>query len=134
MKAILIAKEYWMNSQLSVAKYTGGVTVTDKDGTHRRYVVVNSKGSTDWTHLDASEPADLIDADFIEYYKKLGRDKMIVLLDFNKLLSHSSLKDLLNREVEKLKAEKQAKAKKLKAERKAREERAKAQYLPLDFV
>lgn len=123
MKAILIAKEYWMNSQLSVAKYSGGVTVTDKDGKHRMYVVVNSKGGTDWVHLDASEPADLIDADFIEHYKKLGRDKMIVLLDSNKTLSRSSLKGLLKQEVEKLKAEKKAKTEKLKD-----------QYPPLDFV
>ncbi len=128
MKAILIAKEYWMNSQLSVAKYSGGVTVTDKDGKHRMYVVVNSKGSTDWTHLDASEPADLIDTDFIEYYKKLGRDKMIVLLDSNKVLSRSSLKELLKQEVEKLKGERKAKTEKAKTEK------AKDLYPPLDFV
>ena len=29
-KAILLTKESWMNSQLSVAKYSGGVQVTVK--------------------------------------------------------------------------------------------------------
>lgn len=43
-KAILLTKESWMNSQLSVAKYSGGVQVTGEGGKKRTLLIVNKEG------------------------------------------------------------------------------------------
>ena len=61
-KVILLTKESWMNSQLSVAKYSGGVQVVGEGGKKRTFFVVNKEGK-DLTQagIPEGEPADLVD-------------------------------------------------------------------------
>ena len=85
-----------MNSQLSVAKYSGGVQIVDEGGKKRTFFVVNKEGK-DLTQAGISEgePADLVDKAFIPLYKKLGRDLFIGIVQANPLASRKELKDIL---------------------------------------
>ena len=120
-KAILFTKESWMNSQLSVAKYTGGVQVVGEGGKNRTFFVVNKEGK-DLTQAGISEgePADLVDKEFIPLYKKLGRTLFIEIVQANPLASRKELKDILTKQAE-------VKALGEKAEKEAREKREKRQ-------
>lgn len=60
MNAILMPAEFWMNSQLSVAKYFGGIKINGV-----QYVVVGT---------------DLLREDWVPVYKKLGRERTIGLI------------------------------------------------------
>ncbi len=69
MKTILFTKESWLRSQLSVAKYSGGVQIADEDGKNRTFLIVNKEGKDlNQVSIPASEPADLIDKEFIPLY------------------------------------------------------------------
>ena len=57
---ILMTKESWLNSQLSIARYYGGIKINGKE-----YVV---------------EDTDLILKSWLPVYKTLGRDKTIGLI------------------------------------------------------
>ena len=120
-KAILFTKESWMNTQLSVAKYSGGVQIVDEGGKKRTFFVVNKDGK-DLTQADISEgePADLVDKEFIPLYKKLGRTLFIGIVQANPLASRKELKDILT-ESAKVKAWGE------KAEKEAREKKEKRQ-------
>lgn len=120
-KAILFTKESWMNSQLSVAKYTGGVQVVGEGGKNRTFFVVNKDGK-DLTQsgISAGEPADLVDKEFIHLYKKLGRTLFIEIVQANPLASRKELKDILTEQAK-------AKACGEKADKEAREAKLKAQ-------
>ena len=120
-KAILFTKESWMNSQLSVAKYTGGVQVVGEGGKNRTFFVVNKDGK-DLTQagIFEGEPADLVDKEFIPLYKKLGRTLFICIVQANPLASRKELKDILTQQAE-------AKACGEKAEKEARAEKEKRQ-------
>ena len=120
-KAILFTKESWMNSQLSVAKYTGGVQVVGEGGKNRTFFVVNKEGK-DLTQAGISEgePADLVDKEFIPLYKKLGRTLFIEIVQANPLASRKELKDILTKQAE-------VKALGEKAEKEAREKKEKRQ-------
>lgn len=60
MNAILMPAEFWMNSQLSVARHYGGIKI---DGV--QYVVVGT---------------DLLRKDWVPVYNKLGRERTIGLI------------------------------------------------------
>lgn len=62
---ILMTKEYWLDSQFSIARFTGGIKLNGVE-----YWVVG-------------EERDLIDSDFEKYYTKLGRDEFIRILEHN---------------------------------------------------
>lgn len=100
-KAILLTKESWMNSQLSVAKYSGGVQVTGEGGKERTLFIVNKEGK-DLFHvgIPSGEPADLVDKEFIPLYKKLGRDLFISIINANPLISRKDLKERLTQAAE----------------------------------
>lgn len=66
MNAILITKEVWINSQFSIARFYGGIKTNGA-----RYIVMGSK-------------QDLVDDGFAKYYKKLGRDRFIQVLEQNR--------------------------------------------------
>lgn len=106
--AILMEESYWRNSHLSVAKYYGGVSI-NVTGKTREYLVVNKEGITLQELSDPSskhyvgdenmaipsgEPVDLIDKEFIKYYKMLGRDKFISILKEHNLSSIPELKKI----------------------------------------
>ena len=120
-KAILLTKESWMNSQLSVAKYSGGIHLTCDGGKKRTFLIVNKEGKElNQVSIPAGEPADLVDKEFIPLYKKLGRTLFIGIVQANPLASRKELKDILT-ESAKVKAWGE------KAEKKARKEKEKRQ-------
>ena len=121
MKTILFTKESWLRSQLSVAKYSGGVQIADDDGKKRTFLIVNKEGKDlNQVSIPASEPADLIDKEFIPLYKKLGRTLFIGIVQANPLASRKELKDILTETAE-------VKAWGEKAEKEAREKKEKRQ-------
>ena len=123
MKTILFTKESWLRSQLSVAKYSGGVQIEDEDGKKRTFLIVNKEGKDlNKVSIPASEPADLIDKEFIPLYKKLGRNLFIGIVQANHLASRKELKDILTESAE-------VKAWGEKAEKEAREQKEKRQAL-----
>ena len=121
IKVVLFAKESWMNSQLSIAKYSGGVQVVGEGGKKRTFFIVNKEGK-DLTQAGISEgePADLVDKEFIPLYKKLGRTLFIGIVQANPLASRKELKDILTESAE-------VKAWGEKAEKEAREKKEKRQ-------
>ena len=120
-KVVLLTKESWMNSQLSVAKYSGGVQVDIEGGKKRTFFIVNKEGK-DLTQagIPEGEPADLVDKEFIPLYKKLGRTLFIGIVQANPLASRKELKNILTEQAE-------VKAWGEKAEKKARKEKEKRQ-------
>lgn len=92
-----MTEEYWANSQFSVARYTGGLSIGKKS-----YYIVNKEGATIFelsdpdspyyvgdgvkTAIEPGEPADLVLEEWIPYYKKLGRDKIIECVKKNMTL------------------------------------------------
>ena len=118
---ILFTRDSWMNSQLSVAKYSGGVQVVGEGGKKRTFFIVNKEGK-DLTQagIPECEPADLVDKEFIPLYKKLGRTLFIGIVQANPLASRKELKDILTETAE-------VKAWGEKAEKEAREKKEKRQ-------
>lgn len=95
-KTILLTKESWMNSQLSVAKYSGGVQVIGEGGKKRTLLIVNKEGKDLFQlGIPLGDPADLVDKEFIPLYKKLGRDLFIAIVNANPLVSRGELKNIL---------------------------------------
>lgn len=92
-ETIIYPQEYWMNSQLSVARFYGGCKIKGKD-----YVIVNKDGVSMRELADkaklgdvlipAGEPADLILQEWQPIYKALGRDKFIEYIK-----EHNDLKE-----------------------------------------
>lgn len=118
---ILLPKDFWMNSQLSVAKYSGGVHLTCEDGKKRTFLIVNKEGKDlNQVSIPAGEPADLVDKEFIPLYKKMGRTLFIGIVQANPLASRKELKDILTESAE-------VKAWGEKAEKEAREKKEKRQ-------
>jgi hypothetical protein len=91
MKApICMTEEFWANSQLSVARYTGGIEAFGHE-----YVIVNKEGIDIFAlsrmaekagrakAIESGEPADLVRKDFQVLYHKLGRDAFIQVLRDN---------------------------------------------------
>jgi hypothetical protein len=73
---IVAVKEYWQNSQMSVARHYGGIRINGAE-----FVIVNKHGKTVFeTSIDANEPADLIDERYIKLYKMYGRQAFLDLL------------------------------------------------------
>ena len=77
---IIIDKDVWLNSQLSIARYYGGINING-----RAYMVVPPLN-------------DLVRADYARAYRKLGKkklqeciDKGMHLIDINKLTKGFSL-------------------------------------------
>lgn len=84
---LIMAEEFWANSELSIAKYYGGINVNGY-----RYTVVNKEGKDLFEcsriaekegrnyAIEPGEPADLCINSLVPSYKKLGRDKIISLI------------------------------------------------------
>lgn len=94
MTTILMAKEYWANSQFSIARFYGGCTIKGKD-----YIIVNKEGVSIRKLADkakdgdvlipASEPADLILVEWQPIYRALGRDAFIEHIKTNQDLKEA---------------------------------------------
>lgn len=86
-ETIIYPEEYWMNSQLSIARYYGGISVNGK-----MYIIVNKEGKDLWEcseeaekagrdkAIEPGEPADLILKEWQPIYRALGRDKLFEFL------------------------------------------------------
>lgn len=117
IKSILLTKEAWMSSCFSVAKFSGGITVTGEGGKRKEFFVINKEGKTlIQVGIPAGDPADLVDREFIPLYKKLGREKFIEIVKDNPLLSREELKNVLCEAADKAKAAKKAEKERKKAE------------------
>lgn len=66
MSAIMMVKEFWLNSQFSIARFYGGIRINET-----RYIIMGSE-------------QDLVDDKFAKYYHKLGRDRFIQVLEQNR--------------------------------------------------
>lgn len=90
MNPILIEESYWRNSQLSVAKYYGGVHFNGQE-----YLIVNKEGITleelsnpqsenyvgkGQYAIPTGEPADLVLKTWLPVYRHFGREGIIGLL------------------------------------------------------
>ena len=73
MSAIMMAKEFWLESQFSIARFYGGIHI---NGT--RYIIMGSE-------------QDLVDNGFAKYYNKLGREKFMQILEQHKYTSKTSV-------------------------------------------
>ena len=91
MAAILMEEEYWMNTQLSIAKHCGKVRVKI-DGETIHYIIVNKEGKDIFEcsleaqkagrakAIEPGEPVDLIDRRYIPTYRMMGRDAFIQMI------------------------------------------------------
>ena len=91
MAAILMEKEYWRNSQFSIAKYYGAVNV-NIDGEKIVYFIVNKEGKDMFecskeaekagreNAIEPGEPTDLVDIRYIPAYSKMGHEAFIKML------------------------------------------------------
>lgn len=107
-----MTEDYWMNSQFSVARHYGGMQANFGEGSHL-FEIVNKNGTTlfelstpghpdyvagDGKAIPPGEPADLVDVEFIPFYKKLGRDRFIEVLQEHEWASRKALLDIFKNE------------------------------------
>lgn len=93
MSAIMMAKEFWLNSQFSIARFYGGIRINET-----RYIIMGSE-------------QDLVDDKFAKYYNKLGREKFIQILEQNNRTSHETIMRAMEDALNALKTIKQARKK-----------------------
>ena len=117
MRAVIFAKGFWLYSQLSVARYSGGIDISEPGDDKRHFLIVDEKGQPFRGDLSPENvQADLVDKEFIPLYKKLGREKFIEIVKDNPLLSREELKNVLSEAADKAKAAKKAEKERKKAE------------------
>lgn len=110
-KPICMSEEYWANSQFSIARYYGRIKV----GGHE-YMIVNKEGKDIFEcsveadkagrekAIEPGEPADLCRSDFIQYYRKLKRERFMEVLNENKFASDTELKTIFKEIIKTIKA------------------------------
>lgn len=91
MAAILMAEEYWMNTQLSIAKHYGEVKMKI-GGETINYIIVNKEGKDIFEcsleaqkagrekAIEPGEPVDLVDRRYVPAYRMMGRDAFIQMI------------------------------------------------------
>lgn len=84
---LIMTEEYWANSQLSVARYYGGIhfmghqyLIVNKDGKDLFELSIEAEKAGREKAIEPGEPADLVLQSLIPAYKKLGRDRIIELV------------------------------------------------------
>lgn len=106
--AILMEERYWRNSHLSIARFYGGIQVKGAYGKTHQMNIVNKDEITlmelsnpsskhyvgDGMAIKPGEPTDLVDVDYIRYYKSLGRDAFIGILTSHNNASRKRLHEL----------------------------------------
>lgn len=98
---ICMAEEFWANSQFSIVRYYGQISV----GNHT-YVIVNKEGKDIFEcsaeadkagrekAIEPGEPADLVHLDFVKHYRRLGRDRFLEVLKQNLRTSDKELQKI----------------------------------------
>ena len=102
---IVLTKDQWAKSQLSIARYYGGARFRGRD-----YRIVNQYGIDVFSLSDPQsehyagegtyaikddEPADLVLVEWIPLYRKLGRESFLKLIKDNKEITLEKAKSLL---------------------------------------
>ena len=84
---LLMTEEFWANSQLSVARYYGGITfqgreyiICDKTGRDIFQLSAIARRQGKQKAIEPGEPADLVLKSLLPAYRKLGRDRIIELI------------------------------------------------------
>lgn len=96
MRTVIFAKGFWLYSPLSVARYSGGIDISEPGDDKRHFLIVDEKGQPFCGDLSPKNvQADLVDKEFIPLYKKLGRDLFISIVKANPLMSRKDLKQRL---------------------------------------
>ena len=93
MSAIIMTKEFWLESQFSIARFYGGVRINET-----RYIIMGSE-------------QDLVDDRFAKYYNKLGREKFIHILEQNNHTNHEAVMRAMEDALNAMKTIKRAKKK-----------------------
>lgn len=90
MNVIVIAEEYWSNSQLSIARYFGRIglyghsfVIVDKRGHDIFQCSREAAKAGRQKAIEPGEPADLCRTDFVPIYRKLGREQFLRFLKEN---------------------------------------------------
>lgn len=86
-----MVEEYWMNSMLSIARIYGQINFNG-----HLYVIVNKHGETlfeisarmdkegrDGKAIPPGEPADLVQSEWVPVYRRLGRERVMELIEEN---------------------------------------------------
>lgn len=88
---LLMIQEVWADSQLSIARHFGGITFNG-----RKYIILDKHGHDLWDcseiaeregrqyAIDPGEPADLVLDTLQMAYRKLGRERIIKLIEDGK--------------------------------------------------
>lgn len=84
----MMTESYWMNTQLSMARYTGCINAFGKS-----YIIVDKRGHDIFEcikeaqlagrdkAIEPGEPADLVDVRYVKMYRKAGREKFIQMVE-----------------------------------------------------
>ena len=93
---ICITKEFWANSQLSIARgrinFNGNeYWILDKKGRDlfECSAIADKDGRT--KAIEPGEPADLVRQDFLKVYRELGRDRFLQILKYSHDLSDDAI-------------------------------------------
>lgn len=101
---ICMAEEYWANSQFSIVRHYGRITIG-----RNMYIIVNKDGIDVFAlsamaarrgkekAIEPGEPCDLVREDFVKYYKKLKRDRFIAILQEHSHASAEELKTIMKK-------------------------------------
>ena len=93
MSAIMMTKEFWLESQFSIARFYGGIRINET-----RYIIMGNE-------------QDLVDDKFAKYYNKLGREKFMQILEQNNRTSHETIMRAMEDALNALKTIKRARKK-----------------------
>lgn len=96
---ICMVEEYWANTQLSIARHYGRIQafgyeywIVNKDGLDLFALSAIAEKQGKQKAIEAGEPADLVRTDFMQYYRKLKRDKFLEVLKANPNATDKELK------------------------------------------
>lgn len=88
---LIMTEEFWMNSQLSIARYYGGIEyqgreyiICDKTGRDIFQLSAIAERQGRQKAIEPGEPADLVLKSLLPAYRKLGRDRIIALIEEGK--------------------------------------------------
>lgn len=108
MPPILITENYWRNSHLSIVRHYGSVnfcenefTIVDKEGLTVFEASAKAEKEGRQMAIEPGEPCDLVRNDFIPFYKKLGRQKFLEILQDNLQTTESKLKKIYKEAINK---------------------------------
>ena len=103
---ICMAEEYWANSQFSIVRHYGRITIN-----RNMYIIVNKDGLDIFAlstiaertgkekAIEPGEPCDLLRVDFVKYYKKLKRDRFLAILKEHSYASAEELKEIMKEKI-----------------------------------